>query len=230
MGRREPRNTKRHVAGCCKTAHTGLWTDLTPFEVLHLWETKGGPTTWTKCVTHTGICSMLLLALDVWKLQHCNKIQVLTGWGMGYLRGISDPCKSDRVLLACSSWTQLLMKFLDSLNFIRNWKLPIRNVQVPQSQLVWSSPPVIQEFTSHLPGPPVTKVNSGQLLCPPVTKLIISHLPGPPVISLNPRQLSSPPVIWLVAVMILVTAKLLKSPGHATSFNLSSPPVISSLL
>lgn len=90
------------------------------------------------------------------------------------------------------------MGFLDSVNFIRNWSLPIRNVKVPRSKLVWSSPPVI--------------------------KLIFSHLPGPPVISVKPRQLLSPPVksqspkspghLARLLVIILVTAKLLKSPGH----------------
>jgi len=198
MGRGEPRDTKRHGARYCRTAHTGLWSDLTSFLVLHLWKTKGGPTTQAKYVTDTGICSLLLLALDVWMLQHCNKIQVLTDQEMGWLKGISAPCKTDRVLLVCSFWSQLLMGFLDSVNFIRNWSLPIRNVKVPRSKLVWSSPPVI--------------------------KLIFSHLPGPPVISVKPRQLLSPPVksqspkspghLARLLVIILVTAKLLKSPGH----------------
>ena len=150
-------------------------------------------------------------------LQHCNKIQVLTNQEMGWLKGICVACKSDRVLLACSSWRQLLIGFLDSVNFIRNSSLPIRNVKIPRSQLVWSSPPVIKMFTSHLPGPPVTaglvkspghqdvyqpfarspghKSEFSQLPSPPVIKLVFSHLPGPPVISVDPRQLLSPPVI-----------------------------------
>lgn len=37
--------------------------------------------------------------------------------------------KVTKVLLACSSWTQLLMSFLDSWNSIRIWSLPIRKYQ-----------------------------------------------------------------------------------------------------
>lgn len=73
-----------------------------------------------KYVPKAGLCSLLLLALDGGKLLHYNKIQVATGQCMGWLKGICAPCKSDRVLLVCSSWTQLLMSFLDSWNFIRN--------------------------------------------------------------------------------------------------------------
>jgi hypothetical protein len=73
-----------------------------------------------KYVIKAGLCSLLLLAVDVWKIQRYSKIQVATGQGMGWLKGICAPCKSDRVLLACSSWIQLLISFLDSWNSIRN--------------------------------------------------------------------------------------------------------------
>ena len=135
MGTRELRHNKRDGAECCRTAHSTLWSDLASFNVLHLWETKSGPTTWVKCVTDLDICSLLLLALDVRKLWCLNKIQVPTDQAMRWLEGICVSCKSERVLLTYSFLVQLLMGFLDSWNFIRNSGCPLGILRSPGHSL-----------------------------------------------------------------------------------------------
>ena len=214
MGTREPRHNKRDGAKCCRTAHSALWSDLASFNVLHLWETKGGPTTWVKCVTDLDIYSLLLLALDVWKLQYWNEIQVPTDQSMRWLKGICVPCKSERVLLAYSFWNQLLMGFLDSWNFIRNPGCPLGISRSPGHSLSGQVPRSLRLFTSHLLGPPVILLNPKQLLSPPVKSLIFKspgHLAGLLSWYLPPPRCSSPPV------MPLTIGQTVKSPGHTCS-------------
>ena len=214
MGTKELRHNKRDGAECCRTAHSALWSDLASFNVLHLWETKGGPTAWVKCVTDLDICSLLLLALDVRKLWCLNKIQVPTDQAMRWLEGICVSCKSERVLLTYSFLVQLLMAFLDSWNFIRNPGCPLGISRSPGHSLSGQVPRSLRLFTSHLLGPPVILLNPKQLLSPPVKFLIFKspgHLAGLLSWYLPPPRCSSPPV------MPLTIGQTVKSPGHTCS-------------
>lgn len=80
--------------------------------MLHNWQSEDVPPATRKYVTELGRCPMMLLALDVYKLHESLKIQVSYRAEMAGLKGICAGCRSDRLLLAYSSWSHLLMRSL----------------------------------------------------------------------------------------------------------------------